>query len=65
MSWEDDAKIYSSDNITISLRWVSTGTVAVVTATTGPGQRGGGRCISAYGRPPAPRGDPSKKRSQL
>jgi hypothetical protein len=26
---------------------------------------GGGRCISAYGRPPAHRGDPSKEGSLL
>ena len=43
MSWEDDAEIKSNEqnNLAINLRWASTSTVAVVTATTGPGQRGG------------------------
>ena len=42
MSWEDDAEIKSNEqnNLAINLRWASTSTVAVVTATTGPGQRG-------------------------
>ena len=42
MSWEDDVEIKSNEqnNLAINLRWASTSTVAVVTATTGPGQRG-------------------------
>ena len=42
MSGEDDAKInFNKPNKeAIILRWASTSTVALVTAMTGPGQRG-------------------------